>query len=639
MEEITVNRRYEIHGLIGEGGMAVVYRGRDLLLGREVAIKTLRPQFAADPNFRARFEREAQAAAGFTHPHIIDIYDVGDEGGTPYIVMAFVRGQTLKEIISAEGPFHPDDVAALLEQVCAALDYAHERGYVHRDVKPQNILVDDRGVAQVVDFGIAKGLADSDLTDVGTGLGTVHYLSPEQASGLMATPASDIYAAGVIAFEMLTKHLPFEADSAVGVAMRHVHDAPPRPSGLGTGVPPAVDAIVLRALDKDPTKRFLSAGAFARALTHWRQYETEGANVATLPAARVVEPASPMTDPDGPRVEREARFPAPARRVEAGTAGRGPRPAPVVTGRTAPRDDIGCATWVVGIVILLGLIGLIWLGFRLSPRLANVGGGAVTPTELPAAVAPTIEGSDGIASGDAPEAPAARSVSAEADNAGQVPVPALIGMRVDEATTAANERGLLLARAEPVFSEQVPVDRVAEQEPQPNTMVAQGGTVEIKLSRGSGEVDLEALKLTGRDPTEAEGLLRHQGLEVTREEVASTDVAPGLVAGSDPPRCASAGQTVTLGISVGDKVRIPGALQGEPLDQAAAQLERLGLRVGQRFGVDQRTIVDSGLDPATAGIEDQDVVGVQGDGVGLDAWVAKGTVVDLVYYDRTRDAS
>ena len=160
----VINRRYRVGRPVGAGGMAVVYRGHDLLLGRDVAIKALRPQFAADPVFRARFEREAQAAAGFAHPHIIDIFDVGEEDGTPYIVMEFVRGQTLKEIILTEGPFHPDDVGALLEQVCAALDYAHERGYVHRDDKPQNILVDERGVAKVVDFGIAKGLADSDLT-------------------------------------------------------------------------------------------------------------------------------------------------------------------------------------------------------------------------------------------------------------------------------------------------------------------------------------------------------------------------------------------------------------------------------------------------------------------------------------------
>jgi serine/threonine-protein kinase len=268
----TVNGRYRVDRLIGEGGMGVVYVGHDLLLGRDVAIKALRPQYAVDPQFRARFHREAKAAAGFSHPNIVDIYDVGEQRGTPYFVMAYVPGQTLKEVVETEGPFHPDDVAGLLQQVCAALDYAHERGYVHRDVKPQNVLVDPDGHAIVVDFGIAKGLADADLTEVGTGLGTVHYLSPEQASGLMATPASDVYAAGVVAFEMLTRGLPFDADTPVAIAMRHLHERPPAPSDILPSIPPAVDAVVLRALDKDPTRRFPSAGAFARAMTYWRQY-------------------------------------------------------------------------------------------------------------------------------------------------------------------------------------------------------------------------------------------------------------------------------------------------------------------------------------------------------------------------------
>ncbi|MGI9252797.1 MAG: protein kinase domain-containing protein, partial [Thermomicrobiales bacterium] len=286
---ITINGRYRVDRLLGEGGMATVYVGHDLLLGRDVAIKALRPQYAADPQFRARFRREAQAAAGFAHPNIIDIYDVGEVAGVPYFVMEYVRGQTLKEIIDREGPFHPDDVAGLLQQVCAALDYAHERGYVHRDVKPQNILVSDDGHAIVLDFGIAKGLSDSNLTDVGAGLGTVHYISPEQASGLVATPSSDIYSVGVVAYEMLTRMLPFDADTPVGVAMQHIQEPPPAPSEMLPSIPPAVDAIVMRALEKDPTRRFPSAGAFARAMTYWRQYRPS-AVAAVAPPTQAAPP-------------------------------------------------------------------------------------------------------------------------------------------------------------------------------------------------------------------------------------------------------------------------------------------------------------------------------------------------------------
>src|SRR3954463_11725046 len=268
--QALVRGRYRVGRRLGEGGMAVVYLGHDLLLGRDVAIKTPRPQFSADPGFRARFEREARAAASLSHPNIIDVYDVGEDEGTPFIIMELVRGQSLKEIIAADAPFHPDDVAELLEQIGGALDYAHVRGYVHRDIKPGNILVDTHGRARLVDFGIAKGLGDGDLTAAGEGLGTVGYLSPEQAAGLMATPASDVYSAGVVAFEMLTGELPFAAETPVGVAMRHVHDPAPRPSQVVPGLPTQVDPIILRALAKDPTKRWGSAGAFARALRGWR---------------------------------------------------------------------------------------------------------------------------------------------------------------------------------------------------------------------------------------------------------------------------------------------------------------------------------------------------------------------------------
>ena len=266
-----VNNRYRVGSRLGEGGMAVVYAGHDLLLGRDVAIKTLRAQFAADAGVRARFDREARAAAALSHPNIIDVYDVGEDEGTPYLVMELVHGQSLKEIIAADAPFHPDDVAELLIQIGEALDYAHARGYVHRDVKPGNILVDGHGRARMVDFGIAKGLADGDLTDAGGGFGTVAYLSPEQAEGLMATPSSDVYSAGVVAFEMLTGERPFRADTPVGVAMRHVHDPAPPPSQIVPGLPPQIDAVILRALDKDPTRRWPSASAFARALRDWRE--------------------------------------------------------------------------------------------------------------------------------------------------------------------------------------------------------------------------------------------------------------------------------------------------------------------------------------------------------------------------------
>ena len=265
----VLNGRYQLDRIIGEGGMAVVYHGQDLLLNREVAIKILRDHFATDEGFLKRFEREGQIAAGMSHPNIVNVYDVGHDGELHYIVMENVRGPNLKELIYKHGPFSVDGAVFIIGQVAAALDYAHQRGLVHRDIKPQNILVNREGNAKVVDFGIAKGMRDANLTEAGTGMGTVHYVSPEQARGDPVGPASDLYSTGVVLFEMLTKALPFDADTPVAIAMKHVQTAPPRPSSLNSTIPPQIDAIVMRALAKDPAARYPSGAALETALRHW----------------------------------------------------------------------------------------------------------------------------------------------------------------------------------------------------------------------------------------------------------------------------------------------------------------------------------------------------------------------------------
>lgn len=614
-EGTTVNRRYHIGRAAGEGGMATVHLAHDLLLNRDVAIKILHARYASDASFRARFEREAQAAAGFTHPNIVDIFDVGEERGIPYIVMEYIQGETLKDIIDAEGPFHPDDVASLLAQVGSALDYAHERGFVHRDVKPQNILVDDLGRAKVVDFGIAKGLSDAHLTEIGTGLGTVHYLSPEQASGLMATPASDIYSLGVVSFEMLTRQLPFDADSSVAVAMRHIHDPPPRPSDIIHGLPAAVDAIVVRSLQKDPTRRYSSAGAFASAFAGWRSAappavpaRASSAAPSSAPSARSTPSASPAAIP--PSHSRPVPVQIPHR--DAGTPD-----------RDDGSDGIGCSTWIVGLIILISLVGLILLGFRFSARLTN-SDTAPSPTPAAALAAPT-------AMPDLTTEPATDGV-AERTEPVSLGVPNLTGMTPEEATTAANGRGFQIASVEPVFSERVAEGKIAEQDPPPDSDLAQGSTIYVKLSRGSAQVDLQSLGLAGKSFDDASRLLQARGFAVESEQVASASVPDGSVVGVLPAR-AEIGQTVTLQVSAGDRIEVPGAIQGQPLDRGAGRLEALGFVVGDRVGVDRTTIEGAGLDLATSGIVDGDIVGVQGNGIDFGAWVAPGTTIGIVYYD------
>ncbi|MEX2425932.1 MAG: protein kinase, partial [Thermomicrobiaceae bacterium] len=266
MQTRTLNDRYRLDELVGEGGMAVVYRGYDLVLNRDVAVKLLRDQYGSDENFLARFDREAQSAARLSHPNVVNVYDVGEDSDVRYIVMEHIEGPNLKELIRRQGPFTVDGAAFVIRQIADGLDYAHQRGLVHRDIKPQNILVDNNGNVKVVDFGIAKGMSDSSLTEAGTGMGTVHYVSPEQARGEPATPSSDVYSTGVVLYEMLTKTIPFDADSPVGVAMQHVSATPPPPTGLNSQLPPEIDDFVGIALAKDPADRFGSAGELASAL-------------------------------------------------------------------------------------------------------------------------------------------------------------------------------------------------------------------------------------------------------------------------------------------------------------------------------------------------------------------------------------
>lgn len=258
-----IDGRYELLGRIGAGGMADVWLARDPHLQRLVALKILHRRFAQDREFVERFRREAEAAAGLQHPNIVAVFDRGDVDGTYYIAMQMLEGRTLKELID-EG-LGPERAVGLIRQVLEAAGFAHRHGVVHRDLKPQNVIVDEEGKATVTDFGIARAGA-SEITQAGSVMGTPHYLSPEQAQGLDVTAVSDLYSIGVILYEALTGRVPFEADSAVAIAMKQVSHTPQRPSSINPRISPALDAVVMRALEKDPGRRFQSAAAFIAAL-------------------------------------------------------------------------------------------------------------------------------------------------------------------------------------------------------------------------------------------------------------------------------------------------------------------------------------------------------------------------------------
>ena len=259
--------RYQVGGLLGYGGMAEVHRGRDLRLGRDVAIKMLRTDLARDDTFQMRFRREAQNAASLNHPAIVAVYDTGEEiaptGETlPFIVMEFVNGRTLKEVLAAEGRLMPRRAMEITADVCAALEFSHRHGIIHWDIRPGNVMLTLNGQVKVMDFGIARALASgaTTMTQTSAVIGTAQYLSPEQARGEAVDARSDVYAAGCVIFELLCGHPPFVGDSPVSVAYQHVREDPPNPSDINPDVTPPIEAIVLKALSKNPLNRYQSAG-------------------------------------------------------------------------------------------------------------------------------------------------------------------------------------------------------------------------------------------------------------------------------------------------------------------------------------------------------------------------------------------
>jgi beta-lactam-binding protein with PASTA domain/predicted Ser/Thr protein kinase len=333
-ENQVVDNRYRVIGRVGSGGMADVWCAEDIHLQRKVALKVLHHRFAQDHEFVERFRREAEAAAGLQHPNVVGVFDRGGVNGTYYIAMEYLEGRSLKELIDAG--LTPSAALALVRQILEAARFAHRHGIVHRDLKPLNVSVDSDGHATVTDFGIARA-GVSEITQTGSVMGTAHYLSPEQAQGLEVTPSSDLYSIGVILYEALTGEVPFEGDSAVAVALKQVSQTPQRPSAINPDVSPALDAVVMRALAKDPQQRFADAESF----------------LAALDAAER-DPASP---PPGSTATFAPLPPA----AQAAAADGGAAPPEGEEERRHPWR------WVLGAVILGFIVGLI-LSQRSAPQ-------------------------------------------------------------------------------------------------------------------------------------------------------------------------------------------------------------------------------------------------------------------------------
>ncbi|NLC68028.1 MAG: Stk1 family PASTA domain-containing Ser/Thr kinase, partial [Clostridiaceae bacterium] len=259
MDTSVLGNRYELIEKIGGGGMAVVYKARCRLLNRYVAVKVLREEFTGDEEFVKRFEIEAQSAASLSHPNIVPIYDVGNENNVYYIVMEYVDGITLKEYIAEKGPLEWKEAIRIATQICSAIEHAHIKKIIHRDIKPQNILVTKEGIAKVTDFGIARAATSSTITMVGTTIGSVHYFSPEQARGGYIDEKSDLYSLGIVLYEMVTGRMPFDGESPVAIALMHIQDKPVPPTELNKDIPKALNDIIIKAIRKEQSNRYQSA--------------------------------------------------------------------------------------------------------------------------------------------------------------------------------------------------------------------------------------------------------------------------------------------------------------------------------------------------------------------------------------------
>ena len=587
--------RYRVLERLADGGMATVYLAVDTRLEREVALKVMRPDLAQDPAFVARFHREARSAARLSHPNVVGVFDQGEDRGQMFLAMEYVPGQTLRQVLDAEGALSPRAATDILLPVLAALGAAHDAGLIHRDVKPENVILREDGVVKVADFGLARAVTTQTATTSGVLLGTAAYLSPEQVERGVADARSDVYAAGLLLFEMLTGTKAVSGDHPVHVAYQHVHAGVPAPSSRVPGLPAALDEVVLQATAKDPDERPADATALAALVRAARRRMTPAeldarpvGSAATMAAAEPTRAAAataalPVTPPDG--TDRTAWLP-----VGHDVSDEPPR-----------KRHTGL--WVALVLALAAVAAVAWYlllgpGAPVEvPRVAGQQAAAAQQVlereELTVEQVPTF--SEDVAKGKAigtdPDAGSSvrRHSTVElkvSKGPERYAVPSLAGQTQDAASQALADQHLTVGSVEMDWSEKVPAGQVVSSDPKAGASVKRDTAVDLVVSKGPRPIDI--VDYNGKPAADATAALEKAGFEVdASDEQYNESVAKGSVISQNPNAgTGHKGDTITLVVSKGPPlVEVP-AVTGKQLDEARSLLEAQGftVEVDKAFG-------------------------------------------------------
>jgi beta-lactam-binding protein with PASTA domain len=588
--------RYRLERRIGAGGMADVYLAQDETLNRRVAIKILADRYTQDDGFIERFRREATAAAGLNHPNIVSIYDRGEAEGTYYIAMEYIEGPTLKEEITSRAPLPEAEAIGYAQQALQALEFAHRRGVIHRDIKPHNMMVTPDGLLKVTDFGIARAANQVEMTEVGSIVGTAQYLSPEQARGQNVGPQSDIYSLGVVLYELLTGEVPFGGSSAVEIAMKQVNEPPVPPSSKNRLISPAVEQVVMRALAKDPALRFRSAremadelervrrglgvsqdtqqataviGAYAAADATRVMGAATGERTAVLPpsAGQPKRSALPwvlvallllasiavgyvvyqqLQGPAGVKVPSVNGVPeAVAKRTLQGDGFKvGPSqhkasasiPSGSVISTKPKAGDTAPKGSTVIMVVSTGPKSVKLPDLRGQPLAAALQklSSLGLPPGAPVQISSKLPSGEVVRTDPAPGPIDPTTVVTLYVSNGNVKVPNVVGMTCDQATTTLQGFNLT-ANCVDAPSDTAPVGQVFAQSPSAGQPAPQGGTVNLQVSSGPAQVQVP--DVTNTDYNSAKHLLQQQGLHAARQDCLASDpsIPDGVVVASDPP--------------------------------------------------------------------------------------------------------